>query len=177
MKSANAALAYIALGSNLPVREVHLKNATNALHAMQGVTPLRVSSVYESEPWGKHDQDNFLNAVVECSITLDAPELLEGLKYIEEDLGRVRVERYGPRTIDLDIILLGDSIHNSLELILPHSRMHQRRFVLVPMVELSPDLKHPVLGSSMNDLLAICPDMGRIWKYEFELRTSAAGSP
>ena len=133
--------AYVGLGSNLGDRLGYLRAAVAAL-AARGLGPVAVSSVYESEPLGP-PQPDYLNAVVSVSTTLSARELLETLKAIEAELGRRTTERWGPREIDLDLLLYGDEMLEEDDLIVPHPEMTRRSFVLVPLLEIAPLLDLP----------------------------------
>ncbi len=152
--------AYIALGSNLGNRAHALSSAIRRLSSLGQVAA--VSSLYETEPVGYHDQPAFLNAVVALETQLEPLPLLRGLLAIERQLGRDRSRGplKGPRTLDLDLLLMGDSIIAAEELSLPHPALAQRRFVLAPLAEIAPALRHPETNRSMADLLALLPDEG-----------------
>jgi 2-amino-4-hydroxy-6-hydroxymethyldihydropteridine diphosphokinase len=127
--------AYVALGSNIDDREHYLQDAIAALNQESGITVTGLSSIYETEPVGFVDQSAFLNMVIQVSTVLPAEELLFTLLAIENRLGRTRDLRWGPRTIDLDLLLYGDHRLTTPDLIIPHPRMHERAFVLVPLSE------------------------------------------
>jgi 2-amino-4-hydroxy-6-hydroxymethyldihydropteridine diphosphokinase len=147
--------AYVGLGSNLGDRRGLLAGALAALGKEDGARVLRVSPLYETAPvGGPAGQGLYLNAVAEVETTQTPHDLLQALLHIEQDLGRVRRERDGPRTIDLDLLLHGDHVHDGPDLVLPHPRLHQRLFVLRPLADLAPGLVHPVLRRSIADLLA-----------------------
>lgn len=147
-------LVYLSLGSNIGDREHMLQSALDQLRASD-LTVKRVSSVYETEPVDFKEQRAFLNLVTEAETELFPMMLLTRIQKIELRLGRRRSgPPKGPRTIDIDILLYGASQVHSGRLEIPHPRMHERRFVLAPMVELAPDLRHPGLRRSMRDLLA-----------------------
>ena len=155
---------YLGLGSNLDRREDNLAEAIRLLGAGPAGggpgngTPLgdiqvrRVSSVYQTTPWGYTDQPDFLNCVLEARTTLSPDHLLEGVKGVERSVGRQPSVRYGPRRIDVDILLYGDDVVDRPELQIPHPRLHQRAFVLVPLAELRPGLVHPILRTRIDVL-------------------------
>jgi 2-amino-4-hydroxy-6-hydroxymethyldihydropteridine diphosphokinase len=148
-------LAFIALGSNLGDREDYLRRALAALRQTEGVELTRVSPLYETRPiGGPTGQGPYLNAVAEVRSERPALDLLDALLAIEQQLGRERREKDGPRTIDLDLLLYGDLLHADARLIVPHPRLHERLFVLQPLAQLAPGLVHPVLKRSIADLLA-----------------------
>jgi 2-amino-4-hydroxy-6-hydroxymethyldihydropteridine diphosphokinase len=118
-----------------------------------GIAVRRVSTVIETAPVGGPPQGKFLNGVVEIETTLGPRELLRELQGIEDALGRVRAERWGPRTIDLDILLYGDEVVTEADLMVPHPLMHERAFVLLPLAEIAPRARHPVLRKSIAELL------------------------
>jgi 2-amino-4-hydroxy-6-hydroxymethyldihydropteridine diphosphokinase len=146
-----AVLAYIGLGSNLGDRRAALETAVRRLR------PLRVSSIAETAPWGRPDQPPFLNAVAEVATDAGPRELLDRLQEIEREAGRVRAERWGPRTLDLDLLLYGDRTVNVEGLVVPHPLLAGRRFVLEGIVELCPDLPVPGLGRTVRELLDAFP--------------------
>jgi 2-amino-4-hydroxy-6-hydroxymethyldihydropteridine diphosphokinase len=147
-----AAAAYLALGSNLGDRLSTLQRAVDLLDAKPGIAVRRSSRVYETEPVGP-PQPDYLNAVIEVRTDLGPRELLEACLDVEAELGRVRGERWGPRTLDVDLLTYEDRSVDEPGLVVPHPRMHERAFVLVPLLELDPD---PVLpdGRSLGGLRA-----------------------
>ena len=145
------------MGGNMGDRQVNLDRAMAAIQAQIG--PIRKASArYETAAWGIQDQPDFLNQVLWIETSLSPVDLLNSLLAIEQEMGRYRTEKYGPRTIDLDILLYGSWIIHLPGLQVPHPRMSQRRFVMTPMAEIAPQLKHPVLQRSMESLLGDCPD-------------------
>jgi len=142
---------YIALGTNLGER---LNNLRAAIEAMgPDIIVLAESHIYETPPWGYEDQPAFLNMVVKAETGLEPEALLRFLKQLEVQLGREQNFRWGPRLIDLDILFYGDLILDTPPLVIPHPRLHERAFVLVPLADVAPNLTHPVFQRSVNDLL------------------------
>ncbi len=140
--------AYVGLGANLGVRERTVREAVAALGAEEGLEVLAVSTLRETEPVGVVEQPPFLNGAAALDTTLEAPELLERLLAVEQRFGRVRVPgEHGPRTLDLDLLLYGDEQIDEPGLAVPHRRLHERRFVLEPLVELDPGLVVPGRGT------------------------------
>ena len=147
---------YLALGSNIGDREANLRAAIDILRTA-GVEVRRESRIYETEPVGYTDQRWFLNMAVEGATELFPLHLLTRTGKIERALGRARTLPNGPRTIDIDILLYGATVMRTSRLEIPHPRMHERRFVLVPMVDLAPDLRHPQSHLTMRQLLDAAP--------------------
>src|SRR5436305_1502720 len=143
--------AYVALGSNLGDRQESLERAVQALRDHSAVIVHRVSSFVETAPvGGPPGQGPYLNAAAEIETTLCAEELLHLLLEIEQGLGRVRHERHGPRTIDLDLLLYGNLVREGKELTVPHPRLHEREFVLAPLAQTAPQVVHPELGRTIR---------------------------
>jgi 2-amino-4-hydroxy-6-hydroxymethyldihydropteridine diphosphokinase len=132
--------AYLALGSNLGDRLAYLQNAVNALDSTGGIGVVAVSRVYETEPVGGPDQGAYYNAVVGLETSLDVRSLLRLAQRLEADAARVRMERWGPRTLDVDILLFGDATVDEPDLTVPHPRMWERGFVLAPLRDVAPGL-------------------------------------
>ena len=147
---------YLSLGSNIGDRETNLRSATEQLES-PALHVLRMSPVYETEPVGYTDQRWFLNLVVEAETDLFPLQLLARIQKIERALGRVRTVPNGPRTIDIDILLHGRAVVHSATLEIPHPRMAERRFVLAPLADLAPDLRHPVTRQTVRQMLEAAP--------------------
>jgi 2-amino-4-hydroxy-6-hydroxymethyldihydropteridine diphosphokinase len=149
---------YLALGTNLGNRTENLRAALDALSP--SIVIRRSSLIYETPPWGLTDQPAFLNMVVRGETDLEPAALLAHLKRLETDLGRIPAIRWGPRLIDMDILFYDNLILDMPGLTIPHPRLHERAFVLVPLADLAPDLVHPVLGKPVRDLLAAVDTIG-----------------
>lgn len=153
----NKIMAYIGLGSNLDQPVHQLKAARQAIVNLKGVQECAFSSFYRSPPMGPAEQPDYINAVMAVSTILDATELLHRLQQVERQQGRIRTgERWGPRTLDLDLLLYGDRRINRAELIVPHYGIAERAFVLYPLFEIAPDLDIPGIGP-VAELVAKCP--------------------
>jgi len=150
--SGNLVTAYIGLGSNLGDREEHLNRAVGMLENTSGVRVTKISAYFNTVPVGYTEQPDFLNAVAEIETTLTAYELLGICGGIEKTLKRERIVHWGPRTIDLDILLFGDLVLNDASLIIPHPRMLEREFVLKPLSDIAPERIHPVCNKSVREL-------------------------
>jgi len=153
---------FLMLGGNVGDRMEYLRRAVDLLHRDVGWV-MALSAVYESEPWGFDDLCWFLNQVAVVETNLAPLALLESIQKIEHTLGRVRTQDgYQARTMDIDILLYGNQMINTPELVIPHPRMAERMFVLQPMAELAPDLKHPVLHCTMEQLRERCMDVMQV---------------
>jgi 2-amino-4-hydroxy-6-hydroxymethyldihydropteridine diphosphokinase len=148
---------FLLLGSNLGDRANTLMSARKLI--VEKVGPIvHQSSIYETAAWGLTDQPAFLNQVIEIETTIPPEEVLRNILDIEHELGRVRYERWGARVIDIDLLYYRDSILDSARLTIPHPRIQDRRFTLVPLNEIAPDFLNPLLQKSSRQLLADCPD-------------------
>ena len=145
-------VAYIGIGSNVGKRKENCYRALTLLKE-KGIKITKMSSFHETEPWGYKNQPSFLNMVIEAETKLGARDLLETLQQIEKKLGREKSFKWGPRTIDLDILLFDNMSVQENDLMIPHPLMHKREFVLKPLCEITPALRHPVLKVSVQKLL------------------------
>jgi 2-amino-4-hydroxy-6-hydroxymethyldihydropteridine diphosphokinase len=150
-------MLYLLLGANLGDRVATLARATDLIGQRIG-TVLQASGLYETAPWGVTDQPAFLNQVLAVETGLVPETVLLVTQEIEEELGRVRHEKWGARVIDIDMLYYDDQIIRSATLTVPHPFLHERRFTLVPLAEIAPDFVHPVLQKTTHDLLATCTD-------------------
>ena len=156
---------YLILGGNIGDRKDFLNRCIDLLRSEVGRV-VGLSAVYESEPWGFDDQQWFLNQVIEMETDLPPLTLLTYIHRIEQTLGRLRADNgYRSRTMDIDILLYGNHVINTPELVIPHPRMAERMFVLQPMAELAPDLEHPVLHRTMIYLRNHCMDRKQVSEY------------
>lgn len=161
------AIAYLCLGANSKNRLTTVQQAVSLLSLAENIKLIRASALYETEPWGVKDQNWFLNMVVEIKTDLSAQDLLLKCLSIEKMLGRdrSREQRWGERPVDIDIIFYDNQIINTGILTVPHPRMHERAFVLVPLLELIPDFVHPVLKKSVSELYDELDDVEEVCLY------------
>jgi 2-amino-4-hydroxy-6-hydroxymethyldihydropteridine diphosphokinase len=143
---------FLGLGTNLGDREANLRTAKGKLSSQ--VKIVKESPIYVTPPWGYEDQPDFLNQVIQVTTRLEPTQLLDYLKGIEDEMGRKATFRYGPRLIDLDILFYGQRVIREESLQIPHPRLHERAFVLVPLHDIAPDFVHPVLRETIRDLLS-----------------------
>lgn len=146
------AIAYLGLGSNIGNREESLNNAIAKLSEVPGIQVTKISSRYETKPYGKTDQPDFMNMAVEVDTNLTPLDLLETVLGIEHELGRVRTEVWGPRSIDIDVLLYEDLELKLADLKVPHPEMHLRSFVIDPMNEIAPKREHPTLKMTVEKI-------------------------
>jgi 2-amino-4-hydroxy-6-hydroxymethyldihydropteridine diphosphokinase len=144
---------YVGLGSNLGSKRENLVNAIKTIDTYEGICVIDKSGFYETAPVGGPPQPDYVNCAIELETEFEPQTLLKEFKKIERELGRKPDVRWGPRTIDLDILLYGDRIVSNHDLKIPHERMHERTFVLAPLCEISPNIKHPVLKLNISELL------------------------
>jgi 2-amino-4-hydroxy-6-hydroxymethyldihydropteridine diphosphokinase len=154
---------FLLLGSNLGERLMILESARKHIAERVGNVSVQ-SSVYETEPWGVAEQPAFLNQVLKVETEHAPEEVLRIILDIEHELGRIRYERWGARVIDIDLLYYSDFVLNTARLTLPHPRLQDRRFTLVPLAEIAPDFIHPLLQKTSEALLKICPDDGVVSK-------------
>ena len=153
---------YLGLGSNLGEREKILNRAAGALKTVRETTVVWTSSVYETDPYGKKEQPKFLNAVLQLETGLQPQELLLETRNIEANIGRTHTERWGPREIDIDILLYEGLVFEDQNIRVPHPELDKRKFVLVPLREIAPNCVHPVSGMTIAELSTDCPDTTRV---------------
>ena len=149
--------AYLLTGGNIGNREGHLATAREFINQQCGHIS-KASSLYETAAWGKTDQPAFLNQALEVETPLNARQLMRHILKIEKQMGRLRKEKYGPRIIDIDMLLFNTEKYNYHFLKLPHPEMHNRRFALLPLAEIAPGAIHPVFNKTISQLLEQCPD-------------------
>lgn len=157
---------FIGLGSNLGDRLHQINSAkTQIIHLFN--SNIICSSVYETEPWGFKEQQPFLNQVVALETSLHPTKIWNILATIENNMGRIRQVKFGPRSIDLDILLLNSQFYKNQTLTIPHPHLHQRRFVLIPLSELDANLIHPIYSKTIQELLTVCEDSSQVLKYHY----------
>ncbi len=156
--------AYLLTGGNLGRREINLSKAREFINQQCGHI-INSSSIYQTAAWGKTDQPAFLNQALEIDTSLNARQLMRRLLKVEKRIGRTREEKYGPRIIDIDILLFNNETHDYHFLKLPHPELQNRRFALLPLAEIAPHLIHPLLNKSIAELLEECPDQLAVKKY------------
>jgi len=161
-------ICFVGVGSNMDDPAVQCAKAIDHLAAIPGVKLLRRSSFYRTEPVGSLCRDWFINAVVEMRTALTAGELLRELRGIEKRMGRKKVEKWGPRIIDLDILFYGQDVIQEVDLVIPHPELHRRRFALTPLYEIAPYAIHPAFGVSVRGLMERLEDdrIAEVWEKE-----------
>jgi 2-amino-4-hydroxy-6-hydroxymethyldihydropteridine diphosphokinase len=157
-------LVYLSLGSNMGDREAHLREASARLQTVGSV--VSVSSFYETEPVEFTDQAWFLNCAVALETTETPEQVMAAVLNIEQEMGRQRIQKKGPRIIDIDILLFSNIVTDSPELTIPHPAMHQRRFVLQPLAEIAPAVRHPLSKKTVREMLGGLPDGQAVRKHQ-----------
>ena len=157
-------IVFLQLGSNLGDRELLLKDAITEIEDRVG-NILECSKVYESTPWRVEGQENYLNQMLKVKTTLLADQVLSVVLDIEKQLGRIRLEKWGERLIDIDIIFYNDSIIETPDLCVPHKHLHERMFVLTPLHNIAPEMIHPKYNKTIEELLNICNDAELVKEY------------
>ena len=159
-------MVYLGLGSNIGDKACFIKSAVIEISKLKDTKVLRSSSIYKTEPWGIKNQDFFLNSVLEIETLLTPDVLLSELKKIESGLGRKKRQKWYEREIDLDILFFDNLVITNESISIPHTELHNRNFVLIPMCELNPDFIHPVLNRKIKDLLNDSKDNSDVIKFE-----------
>lgn len=171
-------LTYLSLGSNMGDRMVYLADSVERLKKNSKISIIKKSKIYETEPWPLHDIQNgqkhpvkedgqmwFLNQVVQIETKLNPMELLSAIEKIESDIGRTKKHNWGPRAIDIDILLYGNEVIESSELTIPHRHICDRQFVLIPLIEIEPNIKDPVSGKAFKSILKNIKDKHKVESY------------
>lgn len=157
-------IVFLQLGSNLGNRKLLLQDAVFAIENRVGYI-VEKSRIYESTPWRVEGQENYLNQIVKVKTALIADDVLSTILDIEKKLGRIRIEKWGQRLIDIDIIFYNDVIIETAQLCVPHKHMHERMFVLTPLQNIAPDMVHPKYNKTVEDLLQQCTDTQLVKEY------------
>lgn len=158
-------ITYLLLGSNVGNREKNLADAQKYIHERIG-TVTKKSKIYNTEPWGERDQDDFLNQALEIDTKLKPKKILEKIAEIEKLMDREETYKWGPREIDIDILTYGDEMISEMDLTIPHPFIHERKFTLMPLAEIAPDLYHPIMGATIVDLLIECEDNSEVKEHK-----------
>lgn len=164
---------FLSLGTNLGQRRRNLQRAVSGLTAAMRITA--VSPLYETSPWGLPDQPDFLNLCLAGKTRLSPPSLLTFAKNLESEIGRQPAERWGPRLIDIDLLFYDNLIIDDVYLTVPHPRLHERPFVLVPMADIAPDFVHPLYGMTVTQMAAAVDMVGVKQRSDFSLEISIVG--
>jgi 2-amino-4-hydroxy-6-hydroxymethyldihydropteridine diphosphokinase len=158
-------IAFIGIGSNMGKPAEACRKAVDQVAHSAGIRLIRCSSLYRTEPVGNKEQDWFINAVAEIRTPLSPRQLLEALQGIERQMGRTEGPKWGPRIIDLDLLLYGREVHHETDLVIPHPELHRRAFVLVPLCEIASYMIHPAFGVSMSGLMQRLKDPASVEPY------------
>lgn len=158
-------ISYLLLGSNVGDRKKNLATAMQYIHDRIGKVS-KQSRIYQTEPWGERDQEDFLNQALEIDTKLKPNKVLEKIAEIEKLMDREETYKWGPREIDIDILTYGDEMISEMDLTIPHPFLHERRFTLIPLSEIAPDLYHPIMGATIIDLLLECEDSLEVTEYK-----------
>lgn len=156
---------YLSIGSNMGDRLQLVRTAAALIHKKLGKIARR-SHIYETQPWGNVAQDPFLNQVIMINTIMSPRDMLEKIAEIEKEMGRERKEKWGPRTMDIDILFYGKRIIRDKGLEVPHPELHKRMFVLAPLLEIAPELEHPVLKQPIDELFMACRDLSEVVKTD-----------
>lgn len=167
--SADVYSVFLGLGSNIGARQVFLNRAVAEIKRIRDTKVVWASSIYETEPVGKTDQPKFLNAALEIESTLGPSDLVKELQAAEAIVGRTKTERWGPREIDIDILIYDGVVYADDTVQVPHPELEHRRFALVPLREIAPELVHPGNGMTINELAAACTEGGRVVKSSYKI--------
>jgi len=157
-------IIYIQLGSNMGNRKSYIEKSMQQIEQEIG-NIICSSKIYESSPWGVSIQNHFLNSVIKIESELSSSILLKKLQEIENNLGRVRLRKWGERTIDIDILFYNNEIIKTEKLNIPHPLLHERKFVLIPLSKIAPNYIHPILKKNVSDLLSECKDSQQVLEY------------
>jgi 2-amino-4-hydroxy-6-hydroxymethyldihydropteridine diphosphokinase len=155
---------YLLLGSNMGNREAFLSKALTEIDTKIGKI-IKKSKTYQTEPWGEKEQEDFLNIAVEIETKLKPKKILEKIQEIEKLLDREETYKWGPREIDIDILFYGEEMISEVDLTIPHPFIHERKFTLIPLSEIAPELYHPIMGANILDLLMECEDQSEVIEY------------
>lgn len=156
---------YLLVGSNLGDREGFISKARISIEDKIGKIT-NSSKIYETAPWGERDQDDFLNQALQVETKLKPKKVLEKIAEIEKYLEREETYKWGPREIDIDILFYGDELISEIDLTIPHPFIHERKFTLIPLSEIAPDLYHPIMGTTVLELLLECEDELEVKEYK-----------
>jgi 2-amino-4-hydroxy-6-hydroxymethyldihydropteridine diphosphokinase len=155
---------YLLLGSNMGNREAFLSKALTEIDATIGKISKK-SKIYQTEPWGEKEQEDFLNIAIEVETKLKPKKILEKIHEIEKLLDREETYKWGPREIDIDILFYGEEMISEVDLTIPHPFIHERKFTLIPLAEIAPELYHPIMGANIMDLLLECEDQSEVLEF------------